>query len=143
MLFRSTIVLADRALLVTSLEPPSVMDAYAMAKVLSGAAPALDIGIVVNNVRNREEATLAFRQIEIAATRFLTRAITYYGFIAEDASVRDAVLTQQCVIEQAPQSSASRGYRALAARLAGIDPTSGHSIDMDAVRAAEEISRCA
>lgn len=138
-----TIALADRALLVTSLEPSAVVDVYATAKVLSGAAPALDIGIVVNGVRNGEEAGLAFRQIEIAATRFLDRSFKYYGFIAEDAAVREAVLMQRSVVEHAPQAPASRGYRALAATLAGLGPTSGHSVEVDAALEAEEISRCA
>lgn len=138
-----TVALADRALLVTSLEPPAVVDAYAVAKVLSGVVPLLDVGIVVNGVRNGEEAGLAFRQLEIAATRFLTRELKYYGFIAEDAAVREAVLMQRSVIEHAPQSAASRGYRALAAMLAGLGPTSGRSVDVDAVLGAEEISRCA
>jgi len=138
-----TIVLADRTLLITSLEPSAVVDAYATAKVLSAVAPTLDIGIVVNAARNGDEASLAFRQIEIAATRFLSRSLTYYGFIAEDASVREAVLMQRSVVEQEPQAMASRGYRALAVRLAGLGPTSGRSVEVDAALAAEDISRCA
>ncbi|MEQ1731470.1 MAG: MinD/ParA family protein [Vicinamibacterales bacterium] len=138
-----TIALADKALLVTSLEPAAVVDAYATAKVLSSVAPALDLGIVVNGVRSNEEANLAFRQIEIAATRFLTRSLKYYGFIAEDALVREAVLLQQPVVEHSPQSSASRGYRALAAKLAGLGPTSGHTLDVEVALEAEEITRCA
>ncbi len=138
-----TIVLADLTLLVTSLEPSAVVDAYATAKVLSGVAPTLELGIVVNAARSGDEANLAFRQIEIAATRFLTRSLKYYGFIADDVSVREAVLMQRSVVEQVPQAPASRGYRALAARLAGLGPTSGHSVDVDTTPAAEEISRCA
>lgn len=138
-----TILLADRTLLVTTLEPSSVVDAYAMAKVLSNVAPALELGIVVNSVRNRDEASLAFRQLEIAATRFLARSLTYVGFVAADEAVRDAVLMQRAVIEHAPQSPASRGYRTVAAILAGFGPESGRSIDLDRALAAEEISRCA
>jgi flagellar biosynthesis protein FlhG len=138
-----TIVLADKALLVTSLEPSAVVDAYAMAKVLSNVAPSLEIGIVVNGVRNGEEANLAFRQLEIAATRFLTRALKYFGYIADDVLVREAVLMQRAVVEQSPQAPSSRGFRALAARLAGLGPTDGKSVDMDAALGAEEISRCA
>jgi flagellar biosynthesis protein FlhG len=138
-----TIMLADRALLVTSLDPSAVVDTYATVKVLSSAAPALDLGIVVNGVRSAEEASLAFRQIEIAATRFLTRSLDYYGFILEDPSVREAALMQRPLMEQAPQAPACRGYRALAAKLAGLGPTRGRSIDVDAALAAEEISRCA
>ncbi|MEQ1759099.1 MAG: P-loop NTPase [Vicinamibacterales bacterium] len=138
-----TILLADRTLLVTSLEPPAVVDTYATAKVLASVAPSLELGIVVNGVRSGEESNLAFRQLEVAATRFLDVTLKYYGFIAEDEAVRDAVLLQRSVVEQAPQAPASRGYRALAARLAGLGPTSGHSVDVDAALAAEEISRCA
>jgi flagellar biosynthesis protein FlhG len=138
-----TVALADRVLIVTSLEPPAVVDAYATVKVLSSALPSLDVGIVVNAVRDGEEATLAFRQLEIAAKRFLTRAIQYYGFIAEDPHVRDAVLMQRSVMEHAPQAPASRGYRALALRLAGLSPTSGHTLDVEAATPGEEISRCA
>jgi flagellar biosynthesis protein FlhG len=138
-----TVLIADRALLVTTLEPSAVVDAYAMAKVLSNVAPALDVSIVVNAVHNGEEASLAFRQLDIAATRFLSRPLNYFGFVAEDASVREAVLMQRAVVEQAPQSPASRGYRAVAAKLAGFGPESGRSVDLDAALAAEEISRCA
>jgi flagellar biosynthesis protein FlhG len=138
-----TIALGDRTLLVTSLEPTAVVDAYATAKVLSAAAPTVELGIVVNGVRNGDESNLAYRQIEVAATRFLPVSLKYYGFIAEDAAVRDAVLRQRLVVEQAPHAPASRGYRALAAKLAGFGPTTGHSLDVDAAMGPEEISRCA
>jgi flagellar biosynthesis protein FlhG len=138
-----TITLADRALIVTSLEPSSVVDAYAMAKVLSNLAPSLDLAIVANAVRGSEEGNLAYRQLDIASTRFLNRSLRYLGFIAEDAAVREAVLMQRAVVEHAPQSLASRGYRALAAKLAGIGPSSGHSIDVERALESEEISRCA
>lgn len=139
-----TIGLADLVLLVTSLEPPAVVDVYATAKALTQNAPDLDLGIVINAVRSGDEATLAFRQVEIAATRFLQRSPTYFGFIVEDQAVRDAVLVQRPVVEHMPQAPASQCYRVLAARLAGLGPTNGRSIDIEAALAAEEeISRCA
>lgn len=138
-----TVALADRALLVTSLDPSAVVDAYGTAKVYSAAIPGVDLGVVVSGVDGPEDASVAFRQIEIAATRFLTRELAYYGFIVEDPLVREAALMQRSVVEEAPESPASRGYRALAARLAGLGPTSGHQIEADGALAAEEISRCA
>jgi flagellar biosynthesis protein FlhG len=66
-------LLGERVLLVTSLEPSAVVDAYATAKILSGAAPDKEIGIIVNAVRDGDEAGLAFRQIDTAANRFLGR----------------------------------------------------------------------
>jgi flagellar biosynthesis protein FlhG len=117
-----TILLADRVVVVTSVEPSAIVDAYATVKVLTTASPDTEIGIVVNNVRSGDEASLAYRQLDIAANRFLGRSLKFYGFISEDSNVRDAVLTQRAVVDQMPQSDASRCFRLLAARLSGLGP---------------------
>lgn len=115
-----TLCMAERVALVTSLEPSSVVDAYATAKVLTQASPAIEIGVVVNGVRDGDEASLAFKQLDIAATRFLGRPLRYYGFIAEDRAVRESVLVQRAVVDHQPQSVSSRCFRILASRLAGL-----------------------
>jgi flagellar biosynthesis protein FlhG len=115
-----TVCLAERVALVTSLEPSSVVDAYATAKVLTQASPATEIGVVVNSVRDGDEAGLAFKQLDVAASRFLGRSLRYYGFIAEDRAVRDSVLVQRAVVDHQPQAVASRCFRILASRLAGL-----------------------
>jgi MinD-like ATPase involved in chromosome partitioning or flagellar assembly len=113
--------LAQRVLVVTSLEPTAVVDAYAMIKLLSRSHPDREIGVLVNDARDGSEAQLVFAQPEVVATRFLKRQITYYGFIAHDQAVRDAVLVQRPIVEHLPQSSANRCLRILASRLAGMD----------------------
>jgi flagellar biosynthesis protein FlhG len=115
-----TLRLAERVALVTSLEPSSVVDAYATAKVLTQTAPATEIGVVVNAVRDGDEAGLAFKQLDVAASRFLGRRLRYYGFVAEDRAVRDSVLVQRAVVDHLPQAVASRCFRILASRLAGL-----------------------
>jgi flagellar biosynthesis protein FlhG len=115
-----TLRLAERVALVTSLEPSAVVDAYATAKVLTHTAPLTEIGVVVNGVRDGDEAGLAFRQLDVAASRFLGRSLRYYGFVAEDRAVRDSVLVQRAVVDHLPQSPASRCFRMLASRLAGL-----------------------
>ena len=142
-----TMLLAGRVILVTSVEPAAIVDAYATAKVLSAASPALEIGIVVNNVRDGEEASLAFRQLDIAANRFLNRPLKYYGFISEDPAVRDAVVTQRAIVEHMPQAPASRCFRILAARMASLDPVRGTGLRLvtDAGRTipVTEVPQCA
>jgi flagellar biosynthesis protein FlhG len=115
-----TLSLAERVALVTSLEPSAVVDAYATAKVLTQTCPATEIGVVVNAVRDGDEAGLAFKQLDVAASRFLGRSLRYYGFIAEDRAVRDSVLVQRAVVDHLPQAVASRCFRILASRLAGL-----------------------
>jgi len=117
--------LAERVVVVTSLEPSAIVDAYALTKVLTGADAAKDIGVVVNGARTAEEAGVAFRQLETAARRFLKRSVSYYGHITDDPAVRDSVLVQRAIVDVLPQSPASRCYRILASRLAGLGPAHG------------------
>ena len=115
-----TILLAGCVIVVTSVEPAAIVDAYATVKVVNAAAPSTEIGIVVNSVRTGDDASLAYRQLDMAANRFLGRSLKFYGFIPEDAAVRDAVLTQRAIVDHMPQAEASRSFRILAARLSGL-----------------------
>ena len=63
-----------------------------------------------------------FAQLEVATARFLKRRVTYFGFVAEDPAVREAVLVQRPIVDHLPQSPASRCFRILASRLSGMAP---------------------
>jgi len=110
---------AERVLVVTSIEPTAVVDAYAVIKLMSSANSLKEIGLLVNNARDATDAQLVFAQLEVAAQRFLHRRLTYYGFIAHDPAIREAVLMQRPIVDHRPQSAASRCFRLLAARLSG------------------------
>jgi flagellar biosynthesis protein FlhG len=112
--------LAQRVLVVTALEPTAVVDAYAVIKLLSAASPQREIGLLVNSARDATDAELVFAQLQVAAQRFLKRRLTYYGFIAHDPAVREAVLMQRPIVDHMPQASASRCFRMLATRLSSV-----------------------
>jgi flagellar biosynthesis protein FlhG len=116
---------ADRVIVVTSLEPTSVVDAYAMVKILTACNPAKEIGLLVNGARDDAEAELVFRQLDVAATRFLHRRLRSFGFVPQDPLVREAVLMQRAVVSHAPQSPASQAFRRLASRVAALAPLGG------------------
>lgn len=141
-------LLAGRVIVVTSVEPAAIVDAYATAKVLTAASPAIEIGIVVNSVRDAQEAELAFRQLDVAANRFLGRSLKFYGYITDDALVRDAVLVQRAIVDHMPQAPASRCFRILAARIAGLGPLDGRGIravgnPLTVVTPNAEVTQCA
>jgi flagellar biosynthesis protein FlhG len=117
------LLLAERVLVVTSFEPTAVVDAYAMVKILTAAAPTKDVGVVVNAARDADESGLVFRQLDIASSRFLNRGLRYYGFVVHDPAIREAVLVQRPIVDHLPQSPASRCFRILASRIAGLAPT--------------------
>lgn len=117
------LLLAERVLVVTSFEPTAVVDAYAMVKILTAAAPSKDVGIVVNAAGDADESGLVFRQLDIASSRFLHRGLRYYGYVVQDPAVREAVLVQRPIVDHLPQSPASRCFRILASRIAGLAPS--------------------
>jgi flagellar biosynthesis protein FlhG len=119
---------AERVLVVTSIEPTAVVDAYAVIKLMSSANSLKEIGLLVNNARDATDAQLVFAQLEVAAQRFLHRRLTYYGFIAHDPAIREAVLMQRPIVDHRPQSAASRCFRMLAARLSGTPVADGRPL---------------
>jgi flagellar biosynthesis protein FlhG len=141
-----TLRLAERVALVTSLEPSAVVDAYATAKILTQTSPATEIGVIVNSVRDGDEAGVAFKQLDVAATRFLGRSLRYYGFVAEDRAVRDSVIAQRAVVDHLPQAAASRCFRIRASRLAGLGRGPGGlrlAVGASMTEGTTEVSRCA
>jgi flagellar biosynthesis protein FlhG len=116
---------AQRVLIVTSLEPSAMVDAYAMAKVLTMSEPGKEIGVLVNGARDGDEAELVFRQLDLATSRFLQRGLRYYGFVPFDPAVREAVLVQRPIVDHRPQSPASRCFRVLASKIAALSPVGG------------------
>jgi flagellar biosynthesis protein FlhG len=142
--------LAGRVLVVTSYDPAAVVDAYAMIKILSRTTAKKDIGIVVNATKDADEAGLVFRQLDIAATRFLQRSLRFDGYVVSDPAVREAALGQRPIVDHLPQSPASRCFRILASRLAGYTPDGGasrgsgsHPYVMSSPTLSLEATRCA
>jgi flagellar biosynthesis protein FlhG len=108
------------ALVVTSVDPTAVVDAYAMVKLLTKTDPGLQLGLLVNDARDSDDARLVHTQLDIAATRFLQRHLQYFGHIAHDPALRDAVLVQRPVVDHEPQAPSSRCFRSLAFRLSSM-----------------------
>jgi len=115
--------LADYVLVITSYEPAAVVDAYAVIKLVVASDPAKEIGVVVNSARDAEEGGLVFRQISLAADRFLGRSIRYDGHVLEDRSVKDSALAQMPLVGSELKGPASGCIRRLAARLTATRPS--------------------
>jgi flagellar biosynthesis protein FlhG len=145
--------LAERVIVVTSFEPAAVVDAYAVVKILTATAPDKEIGLIVNAARDGDEASLVFRQLDVASTRFLNRSLRFYGFVVDDDAVREAVLGQRPIVDHLPQAPASRCFRIVASRLAGLTsggggrpagpPIVAPSVTTRPDEGAEETMRCA
>lgn len=138
--------LAQHVLLITSVEPAAMVDAYAVAKVLWQSRPAAEISLVANAVRDGAEGRLVFRQIDRAAARFLGQHLRYLGFVPDDPAVRESVVQQRALVDHIPQAPASRSLRLLANRVATLNSASGGVRLMPPVGTSDdctEVGRCA
>ncbi len=110
--------LADRVLLVAWPEPASLVDAYALIKLLNARRPTPALGVIVNGARDRHEATRVHARLRTACSHFLGFGLELEGWILRDESVPIAARNQRPVILSEPNSPASRGFARLAQRIA-------------------------
>lgn len=110
---------ASRVVLVTTPEPPSLVNAYATLKVLWSANPAKQVEMVVNAAEDEEEARQSYEQVARAANRFLGRDVGWLGAVYRDPKIPEAVRRQKPLLELFPDCRAARCYEEIAERLAG------------------------
>lgn len=112
---RRFIAAADECIVVTTPEPTSITDAYALIKVMHRhlSEPAA-FSIVVNRAENRWEAEQVSAKIGLVAKRFLNTSIPLLGYISDDPHVMRAVKKQTPFTVMYPQCSASRDMERIA-----------------------------
>lgn len=111
-----------RVLVVTSPDATTLVDGYALMKLLATDAPHIDLGLLVNQPRSADDGSAAFRRLEPAVRRFLGRSLSYYGSIPCDPALAEAVRAQEAVVDRHPHAPASRSFGQVALRLSGLGP---------------------
>ena len=118
---------ADHVLVVTTPEPTSLTDAYAVIKSLAVNHGGARISVLVNMVQNRSEAKRVFERLSQVAGRFLSIPIYDGGYVLQDPHVSQAVCQRQPVVLAYPRCQASACLMALAGKLGrGAWDQSGH-----------------
>jgi flagellar biosynthesis protein FlhG len=110
---------AQEVILVTTPEPTSLVDAYAMVKVLHLREAAKPVWLLVNNGQNPDEAQETVDQLQAATERFLGKQLKVLGMIPNDPHILQAVRQQRGVVDLFPRSAATRAFQALARQLLG------------------------
>jgi flagellar biosynthesis protein FlhG len=113
---------ADEILVVTTPEPTSFSDAYAMIKVLSHRPLKCTPALLVNQAGSETEALEVSRRVQSVAKRFLNLEVPYWGFILADESVPKSVIRQEPFLSTYPYSPASSCVLRLARRVLGQAP---------------------
>jgi flagellar biosynthesis protein FlhG len=113
---------AHATLVVTTPEPTALTDTYALFKVLSEAETRGPLALIVNQASSAQHADETAGHLDGIARRFLGRGITTWGHVLSDAAVPRAVARQRALLDAAPRSSAARGIREIALRVAAMSP---------------------
>ena len=115
------VVASDEAIVVTRPEPTALADAYALIKVIVQHEPAFPFHLLINMVRDAQQAQQVFASLEQILVRFLAYQPGNAGHVVSDPRVGQAVVQQVPFTILSPQSAASRDVEALAARILGGD----------------------
>lgn len=113
----SFVVAADEVILVTTPEPTSITDAYALIKMVSKMDKNKVLKVVINRAEDDDEAQQILKKLIFASEKFLNYKIEPLGFILNDNIVIKAVKQQLPFILGYPRSTASRCMREIINKL--------------------------
>ena len=108
---------ADEALLITTPDTVSVMDAYATIKSGHLRGISVPIRTVVNQSIQQRASTEAQRRIAASCQRFLNREVGSGGIVRLDSVVADAAQTGTPVLLKCPTCHAARDIERISAAL--------------------------
>ena len=108
------IVASDEVLLITTPEPTSLTDGYAVLKAYRQLGADQPIRLVVNRVFDMEESRETANKLICTADKFLHMKLDSLGFVLDDSNMMRSVRKQVPILAAYPDSSASRCIDALA-----------------------------
>ena len=111
------VLAADDVILVTTPEPTSITDAYALIKMVARKEKNKRIRVIVNKAESAKEAEDIQNKLKLVSDRFLGMKLIPAGYIVADENVRKAVMSQRPFIINYPNSRASRQIREITKKL--------------------------
>jgi flagellar biosynthesis protein FlhG len=107
------ILAAEETIVVTTPEPTSITDAYAIIKMVNSIEHNVNFKLVVNRVTDVKEGKQTADKISLVAKRFLQLDIPALGYVDDDSSVSKAVKRQVPFTVAYPNCAASKGINDL------------------------------
>lgn len=112
-------------ILVTTPEPTSITDAYALLKALNFypgfSRDDTKIRLVANKVMSAKEGSTLFDKLNSVVLQFLSVDLEWLGCIPQDNCISKSVMKQKPVSMMYPGSAAAKAYSDIAARLLEVD----------------------
>ncbi len=113
----SFVLSAEEVILVTTPEPTSITDAYAMIKTINFKSKDKKIKVIINRVESTKEGHIAFEKLNNASNRFLSMNLEKLGYVFDDSNVVKSVKKQQPFTIEYPNSIASKNIKQMALKI--------------------------
>lgn len=110
-------MMADQLVVVATSEPTAIADAYALIKTSVRHRDELGVSLVVNRVRDLDEARGVHARMDLVSRRFLGRHLRFEGHLIEDSRVGAAVRRRRPFVLASPRCEASQCIDRMAHRL--------------------------
>lgn len=110
------ILAAEETIVVTTPEPTSITDAYAIIKMVNNLQQGITFRLVINRVTEPREGSQTADKISLVAKQFLHMDIATLGFVSDDGNIPKAVKRQVPFTIAYPQTEASRNLSDMADR---------------------------
>lgn len=104
---------ADKIIIITTPEPHSITDAYAIIKVVTEDGRDLDIKLIINQVESLKEGRAIGRRIKQVVKKYLSLEIEYLGSLHWDPYVQKAIKKQESFLLSFPSCKASKDIEAI------------------------------
>ncbi|MBZ0172507.1 MAG: P-loop NTPase, partial [Phycisphaerales bacterium] len=125
-----TVAASGLGVIVTTAEPSSLADAYALIKCVTrhrGDPRPLGMGLVVNMIESRSVGRAVHDRIDRVCRRFLGGSMPLLGLIRRDRRVAASVRTRTPLLAGNPHGPAARDLQNLADLIAAIAPRNRRS----------------
>jgi flagellar biosynthesis protein FlhG len=121
----SLLLASDEVYLVVTPENTSIVDAYAVVKVVTELDAFKKFSIITNMVEDEDEGAEVYLKISRAVKKFLNKEMNYLGYVRKDEQLVEAIKYQQPVVERFPDSKSASDYieltKAIAERVAKME----------------------
>lgn len=112
---------SGEVLLVTTPEPTSITDSYALLKTLN-ARESFDkeickIKVIANRVSNYEEGKNLFSKLEVVVSKFLNLDLMFLGVVPMDMNMSKSIMQQKPISMAFPNSTGSKAIEQIAVGL--------------------------
>lgn len=104
---------AENILVVLCNDPTSLMDSFAVIKILSQQYGRKKFGILINKVKNIKEGYQVFSRFQEIVVRFMNVSLEYIGYVPEDDYITYAARENTSIVNRYPLAPASKAFNDL------------------------------